>query len=333
AMKASFTAMFAAYFVHVMFVFDSLTSYIVLFLILAFIHSQVAKPFKTCEKIIIPKHIALALALLVLLGTPFAVWGMNAEGYIQNKEILKAIRPASLADVNNSLDIFEKSLARNSFGTQETLTQLIEFTAKVIRFEDVSPELKQKFVNLTASEIQKYIEKNPQDSRTLLLSGAFIAQTGNFDTSLKFFESAIAISPKKQFMYQTVIEILFQKGNKAEALALAKQTYEINIENDLIWGTYVKSSLRAGDEKLYKSLIEEAFNSGKGYRVIDLSKNNLEKNPEDSQAYASLAVAYYRSGDSEKAIEILDELSKKFPQAKKQSDFIVEKIKAGEPVF
>ncbi|MFA7193518.1 MAG: O-antigen ligase family protein [Candidatus Paceibacterota bacterium] len=333
ATKASFTALFAAYFVHVMFVFDSLTSYLILFFIFAFIHSQVAKPIPSLEKISFPRNVTIAIASLVLISTPFVAWAINSNGYFQNTEMMKAIRPATVEEVSVSRDLFEKSLARNTYGNQEVLMQLIDFTSRIIRTDNVSMEVKQSFVDLSAVEIQKYINENPTDSRTMLIAGQFLAQTGNLETSLKFFDSAINISPQKQFMYQPVVEILFQQGKNTEALELIKRVYEINTDNTLVWGTYVRSAIRSGDEALYNSLIEEAFATGRGDRVIYLSEYNLERNPESAQAHASLAVAHYRAGNPERAIEILNDIILKFPQSKTQSELIIEKIKAGEEVF
>lgn len=333
ATKASFTALFVAYFVHVMFVFDSLTSYLILFFVFAFIHSQVAKPIQIFENIKFSKNVAITIASLVLISTPFVAWAINSNGYLQNREMMEAIRPATIEDLKNSRDLFEKSLARDDYGNQEVLMQLLDFTRKILRTENVSTEVKQSFVDLSANELQKYIDKNPTDSKTILVAGQFVAQTGNFDVALKFFDSAIKISPQKQFMYQPVVEILFQQGKNAEALELIKMVYEINTDNNEIWGSYVRSASRSGNKDLYSQLIEEAFATGRGDRVVYLSEYNLEKNPESSQAYASLAVAHYRAGNSERAIEILNEMILKFPQSKTQTELIIEKIKAGEELF
>jgi O-antigen ligase/Flp pilus assembly protein TadD len=333
AMKASFTAMFAAYFVHVMFVFDSLTSYIVLFLIFAFIHSQVAKPFAKCEKIVLPTNVARILAVLVLIGAPFMVWGFNGDNYLQNSELISAIRIKNSGEVGASLKIFEKALARDTFGNQETLFQLLDFSGKAIRTQGVSDADKEALFSLSVLEIEKYTNKHPQDSKAKLIAGQFLAQTGNFELASKFIQDVINISPQKQSVYLVLVEILFQQQKPQEALALAKRVYEINTENTNIWVLYVNSTLRSGDRDLYNKLIEEAFTAGMSDKVLALAESNLQRNPDNVQAHAAFAVTHYRLGNSAKAIEILTMMSEKFPESKAQSDLIIKKINAGEKIL
>lgn len=331
--KSAFTAMLAAYFVHVMFVFDSLTSYMLLFILLAYIHSKVSSEIKIIEKINFNKNIAATIAVIFLAATPVMVWAVNADSYLQNRAILKSMKVASEGDVKGGFEIIKSGINRRTFGEQETLMQLLDFSNKVIKTENIDKSLKQEFVNLSAIEIDSYIKKNPEDARTILVAGQFIAQTGNLDLALEFFNRATEISPKKQFLYAPVIAIKIQQGKIPEALDLAKNVYELNKENDNFWMSYVELSLRAKDTKLYNDLIEEAFNTGRGDRVIALAESNFRANPNNAQAYASLAVAHYRSGNSEKAVAILEELSQLFPESKAQADLIIQKIKAGEKIF
>lgn len=331
--KASFSGLFVAYFIHVMFVFDSLTSYIPLFFVFAFIHSTVAKPINLFEKINLSKNITPILALAILVGTPFFVFGMNGPSYLQNKGTINSMRYATTGKIKDSLDSFTETLQRRTFGQQESLLQLMAFSAQVVSAESVPQEIKQSFANLTVSEIKLYLEKNPDDSRVFFVAGQFYAQIGDFDSSLEMLNSAVKISPDKQFLYQPIVGILFQQGKVEESVALAKEVYEKNTDNDEFWNTYVQYVLRSENIISYNNLIEESFSQKKGYRVVNLLKNNLENNSENAQVYASLAVAYYRTGDSENAIKTLELLSEKFPKIKNQTDDLIERIKAGEEII
>lgn len=333
AFKASVTAMIVAYFIHNIFVFDNLTSYMILFLVLAFVHSEVSSHFKFCENKVFSNKIIILVSVLILIAIPGVVWRVNADSYLQNKEMLKAIKPASIDEIDKSISIFKNALDRNTFGNTETRMQLIVFTSKALRVQGGSLEKKQQLVDFSMLEIKKHIEMHPNDSKFLVMSGQLIAQTGNLELAKGFFEKAIGISPKKQFMYSPLVELLFQQGKKDEAFTLIKKVYEMETDNDTIWGQYVKSALRVGDQKLYKELIDEAYATNRGYRVVNLAEENLKSKPNEVQSYASLAVAYYRDGNSEKAIELLNTLKEKFPEGKSQADMIISKIQLGESIF
>lgn len=333
AIKSSLTAMFAAYIVHNIFVFDNITSYMLFFLVLAFIHSQTSKSFVFWEAKNISKAFAVPISIIVLIAIPATVWSVNAESYLQNKEMISSIKPKSIDELDKSIDSFKKALSRNTFGDPETRMQLVVFTSKALRVQGGTLESKQSLVDLTMSEIQKHTNEYPNDSRFLVMSGQIIAQTGNLDLARGFFEQAIKVSPTKQFMYSPLVELLFQQGKTKEAYELIRKVYELEPANDTIWAQYVKSTLRIKDQEKYKSLIDEAYTTGNGYRVIMLAENNLNADPDNVQAYASLAVAHYRNGDSEKAIEILNSLAEKFPEGKSQADSIIKKIQAGEDIF
>ncbi len=331
--KSVLTAFFVAYVIHTIFVFDSLTSYMILAIILALIHSRSSIDFDSFKKIKLSENLIIIIIAFVIIATPYSVWAFNYNSLAQNIETIKALKPTSVGEVDDSLEYFKSAMARGSFGRQETLLQMMDFGANVINSQSVSKELKQEYIDFIIPEIRQYVTEYPNDSRILFLSGQFMVQAGNWELGTQLIDSAISISPKKQFMYKLKIEMLIQQGKDKEALELAKKVYEINPDNDDIWKNYIKTASRVKENKIYDFLIEDAYNNKKGYRVVSLAEENLKSNIDNVQAYVTLAFSNYRNNSPDKAVEILNQAIEKFPESKTQLELVIEKIEAGESIF
>jgi len=333
AEKAALTAFFVGYFVHTAFVFDNITSYMLLFIVFALIHSRLDFKFNVCEKIKLPKIASNILVIIVVLVTPYSVWAVNTDSYIQNRELISAMKISSVDDIEDSLQHFQKALNKNSFGQQEVLLQFLSYAVRVNESDTIPDQIKNNFYQTALTEAQKYINDNSDDVRTLLVAGQYFAQVGNYDLANQYLDKMILLAPKKQFLYQPKIEVLFVTGKTKEAKDLLNYAYEINSENDSFWEYYIRTLSRADEIDLYRELFEKAFAEGRGYRVVNLSANNLKNNPENINAYVTLAVSHYRNGETEIAIEIINEAISKFPSAKKQLEDVMKKINAGQKVF
>lgn len=333
AEKSALTAFFVAYFIHTMFVFDNLTSYILLFVVVALISSRLDTRFEVFEKEFKNKTLANILAVIILLAIPYSAWAVNYDSYVQNRELIKAITIKSIDQVPGSFNNFKLALNIDSYGQQEALIQLLSFGSKINESKELSEEIKKSFYETILNELERYYEKNPKEARLSYVAGQYIAQSGNYDLAIKYFDEAIALAPNKQSIYNSKIETLLFKGMKKESLDLVKQVYEINPENDNFWNFYISFLSKSGEPELQGKLIEEAFLEGRGDRVISLAKRGAEVNPDGLQAHVTLALSYYRIGDTELALETLRSFTERLPQFKTQLEPLIKSIETGERVI
>jgi O-antigen ligase/Flp pilus assembly protein TadD len=335
AERAVLTGLIAAYCFHNLFVFDNLISYIYFFIVMGYIHVRVSKPFFPEAQVAAdtsPVGSVIAIVLLVAVF-PVTAWMINADSYRQGTALISAMRIREVDRLPEITSTFAQSLSYNTFGDTETRQQLLTFTGRLINTTAGKKEDKVALVALTQAEMQKEIDARPNDPKFLALAGQLLAQSGNLDQAKLFFERAVSLSPKKQALYQPLIEVLFKQGKPKEALALASSTYMIETANDATWRQYVRSALRAEEKALYDALIAEAFATGRGDRVVGLAQQNLEATPDSVQAHASLAIAYYQAGMIPEAIAKFTEIGELFPEAKPQVDGLIKKIEAGEPII
>jgi tetratricopeptide (TPR) repeat protein len=333
--RSVLTGLVAAYCFHNLFVFDNLVSYIYFMLLLAFVHSRsTATAAPVLPNTPVPASVAMPIAIvLIAMVFPLSAWVLNVPSYKQSALLIDALRVNPATQSADAKRLFEEALAYNTFGTTETRQQLISITDQVIRTNSIPLEDRQAFVTFAVTEMQRELETRPQDAKFLAFAGQLLLQTGNFEQSVEKFTQAVALAPNKQFLYQPLVETLFKQGKAAEGLALAERVHAIEPTNDGTWRQLVRSSLRAGNEAQYNALIEEAFATGRGDRVVGLAEQNLQSQPNNAQAYATLAVSLYRAGRAEDAIAVFTELSTVFPNAKPQTDALIQKIQKGEPIF
>lgn len=330
AEKSIFTAFFVGYLIHTLVVFDSLTSYMLLFIVLAFIHYRSGIEFKIFEKTKFSENSLLALTTIVVLLIPYSVWAVNADSYFQNRELIQALQLRNVSGVEMSYEKFKSALSRDSFGNQEILLQLMVFSVSVINQESIPEETKNKFNDLVYSEFNKYIQKNPKEARVFLSAGQYFLQAGNYELAGQLLDEAILLAPKKQFVYKPKIELMLFNKQKEEALDLLQSVYEINKDNDDFAIYYIRSVARIDEKEIYNKLIEEYFSQGKGYRVIKFTESVF--NPDSVQTYINLSLAYYKNGDIQESIDVLNNLSDRFPSMKSQADSYIKRINAGEQI-
>ena len=333
--KAVFMGMLSAYIFQNMFVFDQITSYMILFAFLAYMHTLESKgtlfkkvfsiEFGNIDRLILP------VIIISIFAVPFFV---NASGYFQSRTAIRAMnipRANSVQELQDNIrkskELFAKAIGYNSFGTAEIRERLPNMTVQIIRSEQVGEDIKQEFVQLTRKEMERQIEETPDDARYNIIYGGFLAQIGLFDEALPYIERSIELSTNKQIIYREAAQIHALNDNFAEMFALSKKGYEIYEENDDAWVMYAIAARVSGQEEVYQQLVDEALLQGKFQRVITSLQSQINSNPNIPGLRFSLALVYAQAGQNDQAISMIRELQEEFPeQFGSQGDDLIRQI-------
>ena len=114
------TGLLAAYFIHNIFVFDHLVSYLLFFSVLAYIHfrstngSQIELSTKTNHAWPQPVFLLAGIVILVLL--PLSLYSLNIKPILASQTLIKTFQTG---DPNKKLLLFEQALAYKTFATSE----------------------------------------------------------------------------------------------------------------------------------------------------------------------------------------------------------------------
>ncbi|MBI5140214.1 MAG: O-antigen ligase family protein [Candidatus Vogelbacteria bacterium] len=357
--KAVFTGLLVAYFVHNIFVFDNLMSYMMFFTILSYLHFGSKKEFEKIKRIVrIDPDFETKRALLsgvVIVGLVLTVYFVNVRAIQQSKNLILAIssqnpytgKPITLSD---SLDYFRKSLSYGTFGNSETREQLVQ-RASVIRSANVDDSVKNEFLKLADDEMKEQIKSSPTDSRYLVFLGGLYSIYGQGQPSnelntvaIKYLSDALKYSPKKQtIMFQLVGAFINAKEyDRAYEVAKFAYTEEPKFGEAAkifaIAAVYNKKEAEAmsvlkehgfSEEEMGGQLISAYSGAGMYDKVIAILNKGVLANPKNANLHVSLAAAYLAMGQRSRAVDELEVAGLLDPALKGQTDFYISEIKAG----
>jgi tetratricopeptide (TPR) repeat protein len=180
-------------------------------------------------------------------------------------------------------------------------------------------------------EAKKMVGRTPSYiSATRPLVNGVISDFEVTEQMLKYFiEKAVSLSPNKQNIRFAVAVTYAKLGQIEKAIDFAKQTYEINTDNDQAWTRYIQVAVLANKTDLVEGLINEAVASNNFYRVVDFMSFLIANNPNNPQLRANLSLAYAKAGDINSAIKELEKAKIDFPEGASKFDALIDQLKSG----
>lgn len=353
--RSIMTGLLAGYFIHNIFVFDNLTSYIVFFGILGYIHALTAdEPVEEEKKSDKKKKgdefesgdVAIA-ALVVIILTGTLVYFVNVRNWNANLDLINAIRPDGvLVDDGhgNKKIALEEVVNRGLFGTSEAREQLAQFAVQTL--DPRIPEaLRKQFYVLTVAQFDDELKNDPENVRTQSFAATFYARFGQFDEALKHYLVAIKLSPHRQSNYLDLAMMYVTMGKYPEAVNYAKQAYELEPGNPDAGIGYATALIYnrqpAEAQPVLASLGTSAFdtrivnalgNTGYYDQVVALENEKIAMGQATGRDYFALAGGYASLGQKDKAFDAIDKAVSVDASLKEQGDQLKAQITAGRPV-
>lgn len=351
--KAVLTGLLAAYFVHNLFVFDNLISYMLFFSFLAFLHTRSSSATSAAQASQSPNISPAAGSLPSSVQVPAAVVGVLvivAAGYFlnvpalrANMNLINAIRPQ--ATPQDNLNYFKSALSPETAGTQEVLEQLMQVTAGVANNTQAPSEIKQQFLELTKEEMKKQLARTPNDARLLVFYGSTLGQYGQLEEGAQYLEQAVANSPKKQTILFELGANYLNRGQFDKALEIFKQAHEVEPAYDDARLNYATAAIYDRKPDIAAQVLSEKYGTDlvadgrilRAYadtnqwpKAIAILQDQVSKSPSDTTARKQLAVAYYQSGNTPAAVATLRSIEDIDPSQKEELEGIIKQIQAGK---
>lgn len=341
------TAALAGYAVHNFFVFDNLYSYLYFFALLAFIDSQVARPFRFFERA--PELgpdagtlYALPIALVVACAL---VWTINVPGMRASTELITALSSSSSVDPAANIALFEDLVAHPAFAAQEIREQLVGFAMAIAQSSSATDAEKQQAVSLAVTEMQKQVAAYPLDAREHLeLSYAYRAAGDNAD-ALKEIQTALVLSPKKEEIWieagavameqndlkaaQTDFNAAYALGPQFPSLAVYAAAGDIIVGNQPAADKMLLDAY--GTTTVDSDVLVVAYYQAKNWpRLIALWNTRVNKPGASVETWFGLASAYYVAGDASDAIRTINRAVALYPSAASSGAAAISQIE-GKP--
>lgn len=345
--KAIILGLLSGYFFNNLFVFDQIGSYILFFLVLAYLHSHAPESkFSLWDKVATKlesklgtgqKPVAEALIVIaVVVASYFSVYAP----WQQNKDLLAVLALSNQGKIGEIAD-YKKPL-RSGTGFAESL-EYVSQTAAAIANSDAPMEFKQQLFQVVDESFQKHIAKVPTDLRYRLFYSGFLSKYGWYGKALEQLEVAKELSPKKQQIYFEIASNSLSDGKPEQAVEAARVAYELDpsyTEAKYVYGLTLtaandpKASELLSDFSEEKIIFDDRYlNSlliaGRADEIVKLAIKRVELEPDNYQHRVTLTAAYLQSNRRAEAIQTLEELIRINPSFKEQGEYYISEIRAG----
>ncbi len=253
-----------AYFIHNLFVFDNLTSYVLFFLFLAYVHDRnthdrISTKEKRFDDI---GTVILGTSFAVLLVCCYTMYKSVLVPLTQNSNLAKAVAvanqqsqvtPEIAARLKESpMDIsynLIKEIYDTGRPTSEVFEQLTNLTASAINSQTVSQQTKMNFYTLAEEQINKQINLTPNEPRYSFFAANMYTAIGDINNAMLYAEKAYNLSPKKQAFAYALALLHIRKGEKDRAVEYVRKAYQDALQNEEALTYYVSMSIEAARKK------------------------------------------------------------------------------------
>ncbi|MCC7004684.1 O-antigen ligase family protein [Candidatus Nomurabacteria bacterium] len=348
--RVGFSGLIAAYFAHNFFVFDNLSSYIMIVIVLSYVHIISREDIPLLEKELNTdtKNI---LVFLVLVAACAGAFFLNRNAYLENislsKSISLAVRPGSTATLVK--DSFDKTLSYNTFGNKEATEQLTSYIIKYVVSEK-DPARKEELIKYVSDKLKNEYEQD-KDVRTIFFLASFYAQVGKADDALTYLDLANKLSPNKPSLLLTIAQVKASKNDLAGALEICDKLYDLvpkftegtgycvvlygqtgnNIKMDKIISE--QRDMIQNNPQIVINLFAALKQWDKLIEIFQSRINMYGTSTPPANLLSSLSAVYVKAGKTLKAIESLEVLRKAYPEYSQSIDNSIKVLKNGGDPF
>jgi tetratricopeptide (TPR) repeat protein len=354
--KALFSGLLIGYLFHNLFVFDNITSYILFFLVLAYIHQQtvdfrrsgtwwqrvkskLAAPFHRDSAVLSPVSrygLPVAAGILAILS----LW-TSATTYAQGHDVLQGLIDVSQAgDVGAAEQDFKQAIEYGYPGLQEALEQTLIMTSNA-KFAEAKADQQKSYTDFAKSIGEEYVDRYPREVRPRLFLAEFYMQTGETKKAIAEYKTALSYSPHKQGILLELGSALLADDQSEEALDAFAEAYRLATRNDQARLYYALALIQSGRSRDVAKILGDvvkptdqfvrAFAVAKDYKKAeDLL---VASDSTNVQLYASLAAALYKDSRISEALKVMDLAIERVPNFKKQGTEIRREMQNGTLVI
>ncbi len=323
--KAIITGALAGYFVHNIFVFDNLTSYILFFALLAYVTVRTKHGVAHGKPVVSGDSLNYLVAPIIGIVLLITLYYVNYRPLVVNGLVIKAMsisqymQTMPFADaVKVQQDAFTNAIAMNTLGSIEAREQFLQMVPRMaqIKLPDTMPQgdkqaAAQALNNLIIAARKDVTDSYPkyqEDVRMLSLYGLFFNGIGDGASADEALTKGHTIAPNKQLLTYDLIRAKLLQQKFAEGYALGRETYDLDIKCQNAQKWFLISAAYAG---AYKEARD--YSISKGQPVVA-----------DPDVISGLLA----TNQTTLAIELLQEIKKEKPEEAAAIDAYIKQLLA-----
>jgi O-antigen ligase len=247
AEKGVILALFVTYAVHNLAVFDNITSYMLFFILLGYVSFKSEARQESGE---FDSDLAVLAAVPVVVLLCVSLWFTVIKPATASAQIITALNKMTIPQecaqqayreqclkyvpvmYSEAIKDWQAVFDANTFGSSEAFEQISTRVGNVVQVFGPTSSIAQSFMTITETQIPLIIERNGADGRYHLFAGMYYMNVGKPEAGLKLMLEANELQPRKPLMLMLLSQAFEGIGDMKQAVAAAKQAYELapNIE-------------------------------------------------------------------------------------------------------
>ncbi len=339
------TGLLAAYFIHNLFVFDNVTSYIYFAAVLAYIGWRFVENRGAMR--LWSASVPVSALSIVAVAAAALLWGaasfINGPALAQNRLIIQSFN-SQKEGASKNLELIKAAIDTGALGTQEAREQLVQMAVRVAALSEIDTKTKQAFYDAATAELELQQAASPLDARPALFLGLVHNAFGNYAAGAQALAHALELSPKKQSILYEIAQNADMRGDGATVLRTLETAFKLEESNVQARIMYASALIRAGQmargEEILAPIVATggaadprvaaAYLAYKRYdKIAVIWEARVKAQPQDPQGYFTLAAAYYGMGERTKAIQTLEAASRIAPEVAIQASGFIDEIRKG----
>lgn len=346
--------MFIGYLAHLVFHFDTITTFFAFYFSLAFAYVLLRTEDQELEYCVNLEPRAFTpfardcVSVGVLFVGALILWKTVVVPVWYNVFLSDTIRSIvrSVNSQNLSRIVQESHDSRFLIQDEAILSMLRDGTEPFKRKESYNNEERTHLAKLV--DLGEYaFSQRPQYSLIAAFTGQAANVAGAFDPS--FYQRAIVIGEKaiqrgakRQEVFFTLAESYAFQGNREKAIEYAKKGIDLDPGYGLAYSFASRVYFIVGDEKSglasledgfaqglqdpisYNFYIEHARKIGEYDKAIRVAQKAVDFSPGNVQILANLAMLYYEHSDFEQSKKVLETLKTRFPTHAAEADKLIQ---------
>lgn len=343
-------SLLAAHFFQNLFVFDNLTSYLLFFTILAYVHASASGgPARRRRLPEFSPGPAMAISALAAIAFIAVFYFANVKPVGAAKAILDGLRIMETAEAAGKVDAltatFEKGLALNTFGTMEIREQISQTALRLASDQAIAAQDKQKYFEFAIRELEAERRAVPTDMRAKAFLATLLTSAGRPAEAIAVLDEALAISPRRPQFYFIAAEAYFNGGDEERAIETIRKAYELAPDYPEALSNLAVILILTGRDEDAEALFmrhygttevaneryAEAYTRVNRFdKAIPIWEKLIAASPKDARLRASLGVSYARAGRPDDGIRELERAIALEPNFRPQGEAIIRAITSGE---
>ncbi|MEI6042226.1 MAG: O-antigen ligase family protein [bacterium] len=362
--RAVITGMLIAYFVHNIFVFDNLASYIFFFTILAFINTRGQGNIESKSIPLVKGNSVWILDVVAVILTGYVIWIAVLSPYNSSGQLIQSMQDKQqtlvggkaqivAADPKVRFGLIKDVLSANNLTRSEARERLVDISvAAITQSAKTDPAFAKEVYDYTVDQYGKEFAASKMDPRPYFFYSIFQQKLGMNAGALETIKKAVDLSPTKQSFLYTEGQLLMTLNRRDESTEVFRKAYELDKTNVDALKYYAYSLIennKAGDidallneqvkiDPTFKNdsvwadpMVLQALLDTKSFeKAISIAKQRIVNNPQDIQAVISLSAIYLKAGDRYASIEELKKIKALKPEYTADVDKYIKDIQDGK---